>query len=156
MKARATVAFLSFLMAAVMIGVTGLIYLFSPKFMPYHAVAIGVGWEELAPRYQTLFLALLKAVGGGFLATALAALILLFIPYRAKASWARWALLIIGLSCGIPAVYATLMVKWGTPAAPPWYAAVAGIVLTLVGFTLSKPGSARIGEELEEKPVGNQ
>jgi len=137
MKARAAMAFLCFLLAGITLGAFGLLYLFSPKFMPYHSDAIGVTWEELTPRYQALLLALLKSVGGGFLGSSVAFLTILFIPYRARAAWARWALLGIGLVVSFPALYATLIVKYGTPASPPWYAAALGIVLTIVGFVLS-------------------
>lgn len=157
MRARETTAFLCFLVAGVLGGAMGLIYLFSPKFMPYHAAAIGTSWEELAPSYQVLFLALLRAVGGGFLASAIACFILLFIPYRAKAAWARWALLVVGLTVTVPALYATLIVKWGTSASPPWYAATLGIVLIVAGFLLSKPVAPDgIGHESSEGPTGGQ
>jgi hypothetical protein len=139
MKARGTIAFLCFLVAGILLAAFGLVYLFTPKFMPYHAAAIGTSWEKLTPAYQALFLALLKAVGGGFLASATACFILLFIPYRAKAAWARWALLVVGLIVGIPAIYATLILRWGTPASPPWYAATLGTLLVILGFLLSKP-----------------
>lgn len=138
MKARATIAFLCFLLAGITLAAFGLVYLLSPKFMPYHADAIGISWEELTPRYQALLLALLKAVGGGFLGSSVAFLTILFIPYRARAAWARWALLGTGVVVGFPALYATLIVKYGTPASPPWYAATLCIVLTVVGFALSK------------------
>jgi hypothetical protein len=120
--------------------------------MPYHAAAIGVGWEELAPQYQTLFLGLLKAAGGGFLATAVAVLMSLLVPHRPKALSERWSLLIIGLTAQIPALYGTIIVKWGTPASPPWYASAAAIVLIIVGLALSTSDSTEIGEESRRAP----
>jgi hypothetical protein len=139
MRARETIAFLCFLLSCILCAALGLLYLFSPKFMPYHAIAIGTSWEELTPAYQALFLALIRGVGGGFLASATACFILLFIPYRAKAAWARWALLIVGLLVGVSMLYASLIVMQETPASPPWYAATLGIALTIVGFVLYKP-----------------
>ena len=113
------------------------IYLFRPEFMPYHAVAIGVKWTELRPEFQTLFLALLRVSGGGWLATAVSMGILVVIPFRRNEYWSRWAIPLIGLSAAIPTLYATLLVKARTPASVPWFGAAAAILLLIAGFVLS-------------------
>lgn len=146
MESRIKVAFVCFLLGFIISGVFGLVYIFSPKFMPYHAVAIGTDWESLAPAYRILFLALMKSAGAGFLATTIAGLFILFIPFRSGSPWARWAILITALAVAIPTAYAALTTKWGTPASPPWFAPLSGIILALVGFFLSaKRGQGKTG-----------
>jgi len=115
------------------------LYLLRSQFMPYHAVAIGASWPDLSPRYQALFLALMKVGGGGWLAVAGAMGALLLIPFRRKEPWARWAVTLIGLAAAVPTLYATLLVKARTPASPPWFGAAAAIGFLLVGFALSGP-----------------
>ena len=34
----------------------GFIYLLKPSFMPYHAEAVMMPWEEVSPEFQRLFL----------------------------------------------------------------------------------------------------
>jgi hypothetical protein len=118
-------------------GVFGFLYLFSTQFMPYHAVAIGASWNDLTPAYRVLFLALIKAVGAGFLGSSIACLFILSIPFRSGLPWANWALLIIGLVVSIPSLYAALTVRWSTPASPPWVVSLIGALLAVAGFALS-------------------
>lgn len=151
MRAREIIAFLCFLVSGILGAGMGLFYLFSTRFTPYHAAAIGTSWERLTPSQQVFFIAALKSIGGGFLASATAFLILLFIPYRAKADWARWALLVVGLMVSVPALYAALIIRWGTPASFPWYGIALGIVLILAGFLLYKPvAPAAVSQESRE------
>ncbi len=137
MALRTKLAFVCYLLVLLFLGAFGLLYLFSPKFLPYHAMAIGTTWENLAPAYRILILALMKSAGAGFLGSTIAGLFILFIPFRSGSPWARWAILIIGLAVTSPTLYATLTVKWGTPASPPWIAPLIGMFLVFVGFVLS-------------------
>ena len=105
--------------------------------MPYHAVALGESWTEVDPALQVLILALMKVAGGGWLATALAVEILLFIPFSKGARWSYWAIPIIGLPATLSSLYATIDVANNTPASPPWIAAALGTILFIVGFILS-------------------
>ncbi len=146
MDFRMKVGFGCYLLSLILCGVFGLLYLFSPQFMPYHAVAIGATWKDLAPPYRILILAFMKGVGAGFLGSSIAGLFVLFIPFRSGFSWANWALLIGGLVVGIPSLYAALTVRWSTPASPPWVVSLIGILLVVAGFALStKRAHARVG-----------
>ena len=54
-------------------------------------------------------------------------------------------MLIVGLVVSIPTLYATLTVRWHTPASPPWVAPLIGMLLVVAGFALStKRAHARI------------
>jgi len=46
------------------------IYLFRSEFMPYHAIAVGKDWADVAPEFQVLILALMRVSGGGWLGVA--------------------------------------------------------------------------------------
>lgn len=115
----------------------GTIYLFRSEFMPYHAVAIGQEWSQLQASFQILIIALMKVVGGGWLASGLAISILLAFPFREGARWAHWAIPCIGLVSILPSLYATILVAQSTPASPPWKVATIGVALLVVGLILS-------------------
>ncbi len=137
MSTRMKAGFWCHLLAMLMIGIAGLVYLFRSQFMPYHAIAVGRTWGEVDTAFQILLLALIRVVGGAWIATALAMGILLFIPFRQGMRWARWAVPAIGLVAGLPALYVTLCVTLTTPATPPWKTVVISIALLLAGFILS-------------------
>lgn len=137
MNIKTKVAFCCYLITIILSSIFALIYLFRPEFMPYHATAISMKWSDLNSNLQALILALLRVSGGGMLATSLSISILLFIPFRKGELWAIWAIPIIGLGGAIPTLYATLLVKFNTPASPPWFAAITIIILFLIGFIFS-------------------
>jgi hypothetical protein len=87
MDFRTKLAFGCYLLSLILCGVFGLLYLFSPQFMPYHAMAIGATWKDLAPAYRILILALMKSAGAGFLGSCIAGLFILFIPFRSGFLW---------------------------------------------------------------------
>jgi len=137
MSIRMKVGFWCHLLATFLIGIIGLIYLFRSEFMPYHAIAVGKTWAEVDPAFQILLLALIRVLGGAWIATALAMGVLLIIPFIQGIRWARWAVPAIGLVAEIPGLYATLSVTLNTPATPPWKGVVLIIVLLVAGFILS-------------------
>jgi bacteriorhodopsin len=112
----------------------GFVYLFRTEFMPYHADAVGQSWAEVTPAFQVLIIALMRVVGGAFLATACAMGILLFKPFREGGRWAYWAIPLIGMFATLASLYATLYVRANSPASPPWTAAALASVLLVVGF----------------------
>lgn len=116
----------------------GLVYLFSPRFLPYHQAAIGTPWEQLAPELQTLLLALLRAVGAGGLSSGIAMAVLVFRLFWRGDAWARRPLLIVGLAWYVPLLYATLLVRLNTPGNPPWRGTIALLVLLVAGFVLAR------------------
>jgi hypothetical protein len=121
----------------------GLVYLVSPKFMPYHETAIGIGWDSLTFVYQVLILAFMKAVGAGSLGLGLTLLILLFIPFKRGEPWANWVIPLIGLIWHIPTLYAVLMVKFNTPSSPPWQVIAIGIILQMAGLVLTVSAASK-------------
>lgn len=105
--------------------------------MPYHSEALGLSWTELEENMQVLIIALMRAAGGGFLATGIAMLVLLIIPWRAGDRWAIYTVPAIGLCTSLGTLYATLLVKTRTPGTPPVILSLITLVLTVIGFILS-------------------
>lgn len=137
MSTRMKAAFVGYLLAIILITSFGFVYLLRPEFMSYHAVAVGMSWEEVPRGTQIIILALMKSYGGAELSLALAQLIILLIPFRKGETWAKYAIPAAALVYTIPALFVTLNVRASTPAEPPWIAVVVGMVLVIVSFFLS-------------------
>jgi hypothetical protein len=123
---------------------TGLVYLFWPGLLPYHLAALETSWEQIAPNYQALFWALVKAVGGGCLAAGLAMALLAAIPWRRGETWAMWALALVGFCSAGSLLAAVLHVRTNTPGNPPLGLLVLGLALGMAGLAAglaSKKGS---------------
>jgi hypothetical protein len=119
--------------------VLGLIYLFRPTFMPYHAVALGQEWEELEVATQVLIKGLMEVAGGGWLALGTLLLFLVAFPIRRGERWARWAAPAASLVLYVPTLLATLSVLQRTPASPPWHANAAVCAAAVIAFLLDAP-----------------
>ena len=105
--------------------------------MPYHAEALGLSWSELKENMQVLIIALMRAAGGGFLATGLAMFVLSIIPFRAGDTWSIYTIPALGLCISGGTLYATLLVKIKTPGTPPFVLCFMALTLTIVGFIFS-------------------
>ena len=113
------------------------LYLFRLEFMPYHEVAVGRSWLMVEGEYRVLILALMRVCGGGWLATTVAILILLFGPLRKGMHWPFVAIPIVGLSALIPTLIATLYVKMNSPADPPYLLAAILSALLIMALVFS-------------------
>lgn len=137
MSIKTKFAFGFYLFCALVGFAFGLIYLFSPKFMPYHEAAVGLSWGEVDSAFQAVILSFMRVVGGGLLATMAAIYIFLFIPFRRGDKWARWAIPVVLLIFNTVSLYVMLIMKFNTPASPPWMVSALLIVLSVVGYILS-------------------
>ena len=115
----------------------GAVYLTRSRFMPYHSDALQLSWDELESQLQALLLALMRGVGGGWLAASLSVAFLLVFPFRAGETWARYAIPLVGLAAALPSLYAALYVRTKTPASPPVNLVLVAILLLIVGFIIS-------------------
>ena len=134
MSTLSLISFISYSCVAFISILFGLIYLLKNQYMPYHNKALGLSWSELPENMQVLIIALMRAAGGGFLATGLAIFILLIIPGRAGDTWANYAILAIATCTSLASLYATLLVKVKTPGTPPVAVSIVTLALTIVGF----------------------
>ncbi len=123
----------------------GIMFLLRSEFMPYHSVAVGMPWAEVPGPFKILILALLKIVGGAWVTIAASFFVLLFIPFRQGASWARWAIPSLGLLYCAAVCNAMAHVTLNTNAVPPWGPALAGAALIVAGALLSIPAPGTSG-----------
>ena len=121
--------------------VIGLAFVLADSFFPFHGDVIQVAWADLDQPYKTLYLGMMRTEGAGYLATALAIIILLLIPFRQNAHWAPWAIASIGIVEHLPTFFATVYVARTTDASPPWIATgllivslVCGLIFALMGM----------------------
>jgi hypothetical protein len=114
--------------------IAGFIYLFKPTFMPYHHSAIGLEWSQIDPSVRYLILALMRAIGGGYLACAITIFFLQFKFAVQKSSWIPLLILVCGLIVAITSVYATLILRIYTPGNPPTAFIISIILLLMLGY----------------------
>ena len=76
-------------------------------------------------------------LGSAQLGFGIAGLAIVLIPFRAKAAWANWTLLAMGVVTGITTTYASLNLQLRTPTSTPWFAPGLSLVLALIGFAIS-------------------
>jgi hypothetical protein len=114
--------------------VFGLIYLFRSKFMGYHRMAVQKDWNELSHEMQTLILALMRTVGGGFLSVSIAVIILQLEFNRSQNHKIALAILIVGGILTLGTLYATILVRTKTKGRPPTIAALLLLILLLMGY----------------------
>jgi len=131
------VTYYLYLLTVPILLVYGFMYLFKLQFMPYHSSAIGLSWEQVPQGFQVVILALMRVVGGSFLALAIALLIILNIPFRNGYRWAYYTIPIMGLLCAGASLYATLFVKIQTNANTPWLAAGIPVTIFIIGLIIT-------------------
>jgi len=137
MNIRNKIAFSIYVIVSISSVSVGTIYLFSAKFMPYHAEIIGKNWEKLDEPLQILLLALMKGMGSGLIGVGVIILFLLLYSFRKGEKWVRFALPFIGLISYTTLFYVTLNAKLNTNASTPWHFNLLNIVLIVIAFILS-------------------
>ena len=111
-----------------------LVYSFMPRFLPYHATAIGKQWNELDHHLQILIISALNACGALLLGCTIAITVLLAIPFRRGELWASWAITGLGCFSLLSVIRAAVHVDLYTPANPPWPALLVIIALFIAGL----------------------
>jgi hypothetical protein len=134
---KTKISFTCYLLLAVLVtGMAGF-YVFTPRILPYHEEVLGVTWEQLQPGYQLIFLSFFKIAGALCLASVLALLFLLFIPFRRGEAWARWAIPIFQLPSLAALNYVPINIALTTTAHPPLAIFFVGDALLVAGFLFS-------------------
>lgn len=137
MTAILKISFSCYLVTAIVSIAFGIIYLTRSEFMPYHAVALEREWTELDIKTQTLILALMRVAGGGFLATGMVVILLIYLYIKTTEEWIIFIIPTIGFVTSFSSLYATLLVKNRTPGLPPVNLTLLSIGLMVTGFILS-------------------
>lgn len=114
----------------------GIVYAKRRQVMPYHLEAMETRWEDIAPKQQFMLKAILNGAGYFGVATGLAMLILILIPFRQGADWAGYAIGAIGLTGAVPLAHIVYTVKTKTAGNPPVTLMVV-ILALLVGGLVS-------------------
>jgi hypothetical protein len=114
--------------------VFGLIYLIRPSFMNYHSQAVSVKWNEIEQSMQFLILALMKTIGGGFIAGAVSIGLLQFKFYLDKLPWIPLLILAIGLITYMASLYAQILVRKNTSGKPPTLMSIIAIISLIGGY----------------------
>jgi hypothetical protein len=128
-----TGSILNYLFAALSLTF-GIIYLLKPSFMPYHSVALSQTWNEVDQNTRILILALMRAVSGGFIVSAISIIFLQYKFSKDKLSWIPLLIVIIGIIIESTTIYATLLVRLNTPGKPPVSLAILGLILLAAGY----------------------
>ncbi len=142
MRKTRQAAMVGYVISSVPLAVFGAVYLIRPEFMPYHAEAVGQSWAEVEPEFQILILALMRVVGGAFLALALATVVIAIKPFREGQAWATWLLPAIGFTAVGASLLAMMSVARNTPGNPPVSVVLGSGILLGLCFGLSLFGGA--------------
>jgi hypothetical protein len=118
----------------------GLIYLLRKQFMPYHKIAVQKDWNDFVPEVQTLFLALMRTVAGGFISVALVAIILQLEFNKSQNHWIALVILIAGGLLELSVLYATLLVRMKTKGRPPTLLSLIAFIMLLTGYFFNISG----------------
>jgi len=128
--------------AIVEIGV-GVVYFTASEVMPYHEQVLGVAWSDLQPGIRTMLVGFINAYGSTHFGVGVALAILIAIPLRRGDSWARWAILAVGLPVLGATVYLAARLAFLTGARTPWLASGVLLALFLAGVGLVEPRRTR-------------
>ena len=116
----------------------GVMYLIKNSFMPYHSQAVSLPWTEIDADFQFLILALIRAVSGGFIVTAIVITWLQFEFVRTRKHWISLLILITGCSMGLASLYATLIIRSHTPGNPPTVLNALLLCLLVIGYIFNR------------------
>ncbi|MFY0624752.1 MAG: hypothetical protein JXR07_00540 [Reichenbachiella sp.] len=116
----------------------GLVYIFRNEFMPYHAQAVGIEWEQVSESFQYLFIAGMKIAGVGFLMSSMMVAYLQIQFMKDFHKWIPNLILFIGTMSYIGSMSAILIVKFNTQGNPPYLLATAGWILIIVGYFFNR------------------
>lgn len=135
MKIYQKIGILGYILTAVISFGFGSTYLIRDRFMPYHADAIGMKWEQIPSELQYVIMALIHITGAGWLSLAIA---IGFFAYYSSKSLSLKADLAIFITCiclGAATMIASATVSFHTNGKPPWFMALAALLLMALAFT---------------------
>ncbi len=141
MNTRDKIAFVLYMIVAVLSLIFGIRYLFCDTIMPYHQQAIGMTWLELEPGLQSLLNGLIKVAASAFFIVGISSIILLVVPYRRDEVWAKLTVPVIQIIFSLFILYASLNIAVQTQASTPWPVSAFTLTLTVMAFLISKKSS---------------
>lgn len=135
-----------FSLIGVSLFLTGLLYLTLDEFMPYHAEALQLHWDDLEANHQGLLLGFLKGLGSGAFIAGFAVLFMAAACLRKNPR--PFMMLLPAIAIGYPALlcYATYTVYTSTPGRPPLFLNIVLVATSVLASALlagSRPARAR-------------
>lgn len=121
-----------FALVGISLLLTGAVYLSLSEFMPYHAAAVQMAWEELDPNFQGLILGLLKGLGSGAFVAGFATLFMVRMSLRSSPRPFLVLLPIVAIGYSTLLCYATFTVYTRTPGDPPLLLNILLVVTSLL------------------------
>ena len=127
-----TLYFVTYLMAFL----SGVAYINSPRFLPFHTAVSGKTWDDLDPRMQTLLQLMIRVMGAGMLAVGVCGAALAVLSFGVDEEAIRYIVPLPGVIFGIPAFWATWSVKRATGVVTPYRGAAAVIIVPVAALIL--------------------
>ena len=122
-----------FALVGVSLLLTGGVYLSLGEYMPYHAEAAQMAWEELDRNFQGLILGLLRGLGSGAFVAGFATLFMVSMSLRKSPRPFLMLLPIVTIGYTTLLCYATYTVYTRTPGDPPLVPNILLVVTSLIG-----------------------
>jgi hypothetical protein len=114
----------------------GIAYVTTNEFMPYHAQALNINWNNLDENYKTLFLALIRLAGAGGLVAGLVNVTLVTYLYHRVECRFIWLLIVSSLIFQFVTNYVVYYVVTNTPGDPPLLMVSIGSVIFIIATIL--------------------
>ena len=137
MTIKMQIAFWLYLAIVVPLAGWGVRFLLRNEFLPYLSVAVGMPWAEVPSNFQLLFMALIKLVGGLWVAFSFAMVAILLVPFRQGEPWALWAVPVLLLVQLAGTANAMRQVILKTSAKPPLNIVIGSSVMVLIALVLT-------------------
>ena len=132
------VSFILYLFVAIITLAMSTRFLIAKEYFVYHAQASGISWVDVNPGLQTVFLALFKVCGAGFLAVAISLILMIIFPFaKFNHRWSFYTIPVCGIIFWSIIFATTLYVTLLTPANAPWIPSLINIILFVAGYVFS-------------------
>jgi len=141
MEKRLKVAAIMLYVFAAYLILFGLLYLLSPRIMPYHERFLGKTYEQLDPKTAILSLASLKVVGSLALSMGIGFVMMIRFQFSRGDRYAWWIILVMSLLALVPITVISFII--GGVHSPGW-----SIVISL----LVMPVAMAISRDAFKKP----
>jgi ABC-type Fe3+ transport system permease subunit len=135
MEKRLKVATIMLYVFAAYLILFGLVYLLSPRIMPYHERFLGKTFEQLDSKTATLSLVSLKVVGSLALSIGVGFIMMIRLQFSRGNRHARWMIMVMSLIALVPITCITFFI--GGVHSPGW-SIVISLLVMFVAMAISK------------------
>jgi ABC-type Fe3+ transport system permease subunit len=129
MEKRLKVAAIMLYVFAAYLILFGLLYLLSPRIMPYHERFLGKTYEQLDPKTAILSLASLKVVGSLALSMGIGFVMMIRFQFSRGDRYAWWIILVMSLLALVPITVISFII--GGVHSPGWSIVISLLVMSV-------------------------